>query len=94
MHSFYTAPSIGLTTSILDLCSSPLVSAAHADTIAHEVAAAQLCASPEALAGSDSALEKALEAAGLVVELLDYAQLQLASAAAPRWMCTYERLCA
>ena len=68
-----------LVTSTLRLCSSPAIAAAHAHTIAHELAHVQLTKPPEVLEQSDTAIERALEASALVLEVLGFAQQQLSS---------------
>lgn len=76
-HRFVTAPNARLLRKILSLCSSRMVTAESALHIACELASGQLHVPLEDLADDATEMERALEAANILVDVLDFASSQL-----------------
>lgn len=76
-HRFVTAPNARLLQKILSLCSSRMVAAESALDTACKLAAGQLHVPLENLASDATEMERALEAANILVDVLDFASSQL-----------------
>lgn len=76
-HHFVTAPNARLLRKILSLCSSRMVAAESALDIACQLAFGQLHVPLEDLTDDATEMERALEAANILVDVLDFASSQL-----------------
>lgn len=76
-HHFVTAPNARLLRKILSLCSSRMVAAESALDIASKLASGQLRVPLEDLAHDATEMERALEAANTLVDVLEFASSQL-----------------